>query len=84
MKNTGKLNPHVLRLAEEAGCLDVGLHGISKTWEFGEVEMQRFADLIIKSCVIALWTPECQENAPVREAFIRSSERIQEYWRKDA
>lgn len=84
MKNNGKLNPHVLRLAEEAGCLDVGLDGISRTWEFGEQEMQKFADLIVKSCVIALWTPECQESEVVREAFIRSAGKIQEYWRKDA
>ena len=84
MKNTGKLNPHVLRLAEEAGCLDVGLHGIQKSWEFGEGEMQRFADLIIKSCIIALWTPECQESEVLRGAFVRSAEKIQEYWRKDA
>ena len=84
MKNTGNLNKHILRLAEEAGCLDVGMHGVSNTWEFGEVEMQRFADLVIKSCIIALWTPECQENESVREAYLRSAKNILDYWRKDA
>lgn len=82
MKKNG-LNPHILRLAEEAGCLDVGLDGISRSWEFGELEMQRFADLIIQSCIIALWTPECQYNDSARESYIRSGEKINKFWESD-
>jgi len=78
------LNPHILRLAEEAGCLDIGgLNGISGSWEFGELELQRFADLIVQSCIIALWTPECQYNEAVRESYIRSAAKINNYWEKD-
>ncbi len=77
------LNPNVLKLAKEAGCLDVGLHGISSSWEFGDLELQRFAALLIQSCVIALWTPECQYNGSARESYIRSGEKLNKFWESD-
>ena len=81
--NKNGLNPHVLKLAREAGCLDVGLHGITNSWEFGDRELQRFADLVIQSCIIALWNTECQHSESARESYIRSGEKINKFWESD-
>jgi hypothetical protein len=42
--------------------------------------MQRFSEYLIKECIHALWTPECNDSKDVADEFLRNADRIKKYF----
>ena len=66
------MNERIKELATEARLLT--------GWPVGEMEYQKFAELIVKECAESLWTEECYNSDLALEEFERNSAKIKEHF----
>lgn len=66
------MNERIKQLATEARLLT--------GWSVGEVEYQKFAELIVRDCILALRTSECNVSDLAVEEYTRNRRRIEEHF----
>ena len=70
------MNKRIRELAEQAGY-EKDMFGIGH-WDMPEC--QKFAELIVKECIWALWTEECRTSDLASEEYTRGSNKIKEHF----
>jgi hypothetical protein len=68
------MNEQLEKLAEQAGFKNVV--GVLD----GKVELQKFAELIVRECCLALWTEECHTSDLAFDEVRRNATRIKEHF----
>jgi hypothetical protein len=73
------MNERIKQLALQAGGgLSCIAEPLEHPWKFSELELAKFAELIIKQCAKSLWTEECHTSDLALEEFERNSAKIKE------
>ena len=70
------MNEQIKQLAEQAGYLP-DMFGIGH-WDMPEC--QKFAELIVRECIWALWTEECRTSDLASEEYARGSNKIKQHF----
>jgi hypothetical protein len=76
------VNERILELAEQANELDYETfdeynHKTVKHYKFNK---EKFAELIVKECIWALWTEECRTSDLASEEYTRGSNKINDHF----
>ena len=72
------MNERIQQLAEQATeTVKCGLNGTSTTESFNR---KKFAELIVRECIWALWTEECRTSDLASEEYTRGSNKIKEHF----
>jgi hypothetical protein len=71
------MNERIKQLADEAGFMD---SWFSESGDDCERELKKFAELIVRECIHALWTEECRINAMTQADYERSGNRIHKHF----
>ena len=75
------MNERIKQLALQAGGgLSCIAEPLEHPWKFSELELAKFAELIIKQCAKSLWTEECHTSDLALEEFERNSAKIKEHF----
>ena len=75
------MNERIKQLALQAGGgLSCIAEPLEHPWKFSELELAKFAELIIKQCAKSLWTEECYTSDLALEEFERNSAKIKEHF----
>ena len=72
------MNDRIQALWEQAGG-----HYDGGTWagpEYTIDDPEKFAELIVKECIWALWTEECRTSDLASEEYTRGSNKIKEHF----
>jgi hypothetical protein len=70
------MNERIRQLADEAGFME----WFSESGDDCERELKKFAELIVRECIHALWTEECRINAMTQADYERSGNRIHKHF----
>jgi hypothetical protein len=68
------MNERIRELAEQAG-------GGPSKWYTDPDVLEKFAKLIVRECIWALWTEECRTSDLASEEYTRSSNKINDHFR---
>jgi hypothetical protein len=75
------MNERIKELAEQAGF---SKDRFDLFWDENDnaegVDLEKFAELIVKECVKSLWTEECHTSDLALEEFERNSAKIKEHF----
>ena len=75
------MNERIRLLAEQAGALQVkSVLNIPAALSLNGDEIQKFAELIVRECIWALWTEECRTSDLASEEYTRGSNKIKEHF----
>jgi len=67
------MNERIQQLAEQCRIETYGVNGELLTFGFDE---EKFAELIVRECIWALWTEECRSSDLALEEFEKNSKKI--------
>ena len=70
------MNERIQQLAEQAGFIDRGNNHTA----YMNFDHKKFAELIVKECIWALWTEECRTSDLASEECLRGSNKIREHF----
>ena len=70
------MNDLIKKLAEQAGFIDRGNNHTA----YMSFDHEKFAELIVKECIWALWTEECRTSDLASEECLRGSNKIREHF----
>ena len=70
------MNDLIKKLAEQAGFIDRGTNHTA----YMSFDHEKFAELIVKECIWALWTEECRTSDLASEECLRGSNKIREHF----
>ena len=81
------MNERIKQLAEQAtSIVDVkheGYRGKGYTEQVEFFDKEKFALLIVRECIWALWTEECRTSDLASEEYTRGSNKIKEHFGVD-
>jgi hypothetical protein len=70
------MNERFKELALQAGAVFTDVHAVSLL----DDEIEKFAELIVKECIWALWTEECRTSDLASEEYTRGSKKIKRHF----
>ena len=70
------MNDLIKKLAEQAGFIDRGNNHTA----YMNFDHEKFAELIVRECIWALWTEECRTSDLASEEYTRGSNKIKEHF----
>jgi hypothetical protein len=73
------MNEQIRGLAKQAGMLDFSQISGGR-YKVTEVDIEEFAELIVRECCLALWTEECHTSDLAFDEVKRNATRIKEHF----
>jgi len=76
------MNVRIRQLAEQAGAVFEQTNGLNDCPQDSLVgdEIEKFAELIVRECCLALWTEECHTSDLASEEYTRGSNKIRKHF----
>lgn len=75
------MNERIKKLYEQSFVTDdyvnVGINGVELGIKF---DPEKFAELIVRECIWALWTEECRTSDLASEEYTRGSNKIKQHF----
>jgi len=71
------MNERIKELAEQATTYIEPTSNSGEGWIF---DKEKFAELIVKECIWALWTEECRTSDLASEEYTRGSNKINDHF----
>ena len=73
------MNERIRELLVEAGVINNNFNPLAyEQWYLDSLE--KFAELIVRECIWALWTEECRTSDLASEEYTRGSNKIKEHF----
>jgi len=74
------MNERIRQLALQAGVFAGDFAGAGLYSIHNKEEVEKFAELIVKECIWALWTEECRTSDLASEEYTRGSNKINDHF----
>ena len=73
------MNERIRELAEQATSIVEMVGPQVYTSSYANFDREKFAELIVRECIWALWTEECRTSDLASEEYTRGSNKIKEH-----
>ena len=77
------MNERMKQMAERCGLYGVADYDNTISEDVSKVRLDKFAELIVKECIDALWTEECHTSDLAVEDYNRKSKKIKQHFGVD-
>ena len=77
------MNERMKQMAERCGLYGVADYDNTISEDVSKVRLDKFAELIVKECIDALWTEECHTSDLAVEDYNRKSKKIKQLFGVD-
>ena len=74
------MNERMKQMAERCGLYGVKDYDNTISEDVSKVRLDKFAELIVKECIDALWTEECHTSDLAVEDYNRKSKKIKQHF----
>jgi hypothetical protein len=71
------MNERIRELAEQAGSTHKQNLGV---YQFYTDELEKFAELIVRECLVPLWSIECMQSDLALEEYNRNAAKIKQHF----